>query len=62
MVVGPGFFQAVGEFFYGLDALGVPDQETRRCCTQPTYEKEYVFHRLLPFVRLLGRARFVGRT
>jgi hypothetical protein len=34
VVVGPGGFEAVGEFFYRLDAIAIPDEEAYECCCQ----------------------------
>jgi len=34
VVVRPGGFEAVGEFFYWLDAGAIPDEESYECCCQ----------------------------
>lgn len=33
-MVGPGSFEAVGEFLYRLHAGAIPDEETYHCCCQ----------------------------
>jgi hypothetical protein len=34
VVVGPGGFEAVGEFFYRLHTGAIPDEESYECCRQ----------------------------
>ena len=34
VVVGPGGFEAVGEFFYGLHAGAIPDEKSYQCRRQ----------------------------
>jgi hypothetical protein len=34
VVVGPRGFEAVGKFFYWLDACAIPDEKSNECCCQ----------------------------
>jgi hypothetical protein len=49
VVVGPGFFEAVGELFYRLNTLCIPHEESRRCRAQTTNEPKYLLHETAPF-------------
>ena len=57
VVVGPGRLQAVGEFFYGLHAGAIPDEESYKCCRQAAHHPNYILH-ACPFVST--HPHFVG--
>jgi hypothetical protein len=56
VVIGPGFFEAMSELFYGLNPAGVPDQKPCRRRAHATYHPERLFHVRKPFAAIRNAA------